>query len=196
MSRFPSTVARVSTLAAVGLLAAMPVTASAAETGSSAQSSAQIVVIDAYTEKIKESAGVAFTCPTNQVLIGRAHGGDENGTTTYYCALILIDAQIAAVSAPTWSGNQKESNSLFSAATDQVLVGRQHSGDENGQTRYATAQLSVGGRAVTLTGRRWTDPQKESSSNSRAGELEVMVGRQHSGDENGQTRYEYARLVG
>ncbi|MEU7835961.1 hypothetical protein [Nonomuraea sp. NPDC049129] len=135
-------------------------------------------------------------CPTDQVLLGRAHFGDENGETTYYCGLILIDGQRVKVGAPSWSEAQRESNSFFAAPQNEVLVGRQHSGDENGPTRYATASLSAWGRTVELTSYRWTPGQREGSSHSKAGDYEVMVGRQHSGDENGQTGYQYARIAG
>ncbi|MEU6718644.1 hypothetical protein ABZ897_44880 [Nonomuraea sp. NPDC046802] len=155
---------------------------------------AEIIIIDGYTETVKESAGIPVACPTNQVLLGRAHSGDENGSTTYYCGLILIDGQQVRVSAPSWSSQQRESNSFFAAPPNEVLVGRQHSGDENGPTRYATASMSVWGRTVELTSYRWSPSQRESNSHSKAGDYEVMTGRQHSGDENGQTRYQYARI--
>ncbi|MEU4226252.1 hypothetical protein AB0F17_18290 [Nonomuraea sp. NPDC026600] len=156
---------------------------------------AEIIIIDGYTQTVKESAGIPVTCPTNQILLGRAHNGDENGNTTYYCGLILIDGQLVQVSAPNWSDSQRESNSFFSAPPNEALIGRQHSGDENGSTRYATASLSAWGRTVELTSYRWTEAQRESNSHSKGGGYEVMVGRQHAGDENGQTRYQYARIA-
>lgn len=156
---------------------------------------AEIIIIDGYTATVKESAGTPVACPTNQVLLGRAHSGDENGNTTYYCGLILIDGQLVKVSAPSWSDAQRESNSFFAAPPNEALTGRQHSGDENGPTRYATASLTAWGRTVELTSYRWTEAQRESSSYSKAGHLEVMVGRQHSVDENGPTRYQYARIA-
>ncbi|MGV9383407.1 hypothetical protein ACWDRB_46860 [Nonomuraea sp. NPDC003707] len=156
---------------------------------------AEIIIIDGYTQTVKESSGIPVTCPTNQVLLGREHFGDENGNTTYYCGLILIDGQQVRVGTPSWSDSQRESNSFFAAPTNEALVGRQHSGDENGPTRYATASLTAWGRTVELTSYRWTPGQRESSSYSKAGEYEVMTGRQHSGDENGQTSYQYARIA-
>ena len=59
----------------------------------------------------------------------------------------------------------------------------------------ATASMTWQGRNVHLTSYRWTASQKESSSHSKAGPEEVMVGRQHNGDENGQTSYQYARVT-
>ncbi|WP_433512989.1 hypothetical protein ACQP2T_56655 [Nonomuraea sp. CA-143628] len=157
---------------------------------------AEIIIIDGYTQTVRESAGIPVACPADQVLLGRAHFGDENGETTYYCGLILIDGQLVKIGAPSWSDAQRESNSSFVAPQNEVLVGRQHSGDENGPTRYAIASMSAWGRTVELTSYRWTPGQRESSSHSKAGDYEVMVGRQHSGDENGQTRYQYARIAG
>ncbi|MFC5828793.1 hypothetical protein [Nonomuraea insulae] len=157
---------------------------------------AEIIIINGYSETVRESTGNPVVCPHNQVLVGRAHSGDENGSTTYYCGMILIDGQVATVSGPSWSEPQRESNSFFTAQGNQVLVGRAHSGDENGPTRYATASMSAGGRAIELTSYRWSPGQRESNSYSKAGDYEVMVGRSHSGDENGQTHYQYARIAG
>ncbi|MEU7900859.1 hypothetical protein AB0B45_49540 [Nonomuraea sp. NPDC049152] len=101
-----------------------------------------IMIIDGYNQTVKESDGVPVTCPANQVLLGRAHSGDKNGNTTYYCGLIFIDVQ---VSAPYWSDAEREGNSSFNAPTGQALVGRLHAGDDNGPTKYATASLTAGG---------------------------------------------------
>ncbi|MFE1553185.1 hypothetical protein [Streptomyces sp. NPDC058718] len=176
-------------LVSTALLSAGLLTATATEA-----QAADVVVIDGYTRTVRESAGTPVECPESQVLIGRSHSGDENGNTTYYCGFILIDGELVQVSGTTWSSSQRESASYFSAPPGTVLVGRQHSGDENGQTRYATASLTWQGQPVQLTGHRWTEAQRESSSHSKAGSSEVMVGREHSGDENGQTRYQYAGI--
>ncbi|MEV5897424.1 hypothetical protein [Nonomuraea fuscirosea] len=53
--------------------------------------------------------------------------------------------------------------------TNQVLLSRQHSGDESGPTRYGTAAMSPWGRTVELTSHRWTAGQRESSSHSKRG---------------------------
>ncbi|QEV57073.1 hypothetical protein CP981_26220 [Streptomyces platensis] len=179
-------------LAAATLLSLGLGTATATEV--SAAPAADVEIIDGYTRTVRESAGIAVECPAYQVLIGRSHSGDENGSTTYYCGFILIYGELVHVSPPTWSSAQRESNSFFAAAPHKALVGRVHSGDENGSTRYATASMTWQGRPVTLTSYRWTPGQRESSSHSRAGAGEVMTGRQHNGDENGQTFYQYARV--
>ncbi|MFB7504824.1 hypothetical protein [Streptomyces broussonetiae] len=192
MSHFSRMTRAALALASAALLSGGLATATAAEAHAAAT---EIIIIDGYTQTVKESSGFPVLCPTNQVLLGRSHSGDENGNTTYYCGLILIDGQQVRVSPPTWSSSQRESNSFFAASANQVLVGRQHSGDENGPTKYATATMSAGGREVELTSHRWSPGQRESSSYSKSGDDEVMVGRQHSGDENGQTRYQYARIA-
>ncbi|WHM40849.1 hypothetical protein [Streptomyces sp. BPTC-684] len=175
-------------LLSVGLGTAMATQAHAA-------AAASVIIYDGYSQTVqRESAGTPVSCPTNQVLLGREHHGDENGSTTYYCGLIIIDGQLVQVGAPNWSGSQRESNSFFTAPGGEALVGRVHSGDENGYTRYATASLTVGGRPVDITSYRWTGGQTESSSYSRASDGEVMVGRSHYGDEKGQTTYEYAKV--
>lgn len=193
MSKFSRATKRAMAVVGAGLLSGGLITLTATEANAS---TAEIIIIDGYTQTVKESSGTPVLCPTNQVLLGRSHSGDENGNTTYYCGLILIDGQQVRVGPPTWSASQRESNSFFSAPKDHVLVGRQHTGDENGSTKYATATMTAGGRTVELTSYRWTHGQKESHSHSKAGAYEVMVGRQHSGDENGSTHYQYARIVG
>jgi hypothetical protein len=194
VTHFSRTTRRALALVSAALLSAGLGTATATEASAAAQS--DIVIIDGHTQTVRESAGTPVECPADQVLLGRAHSGDENGLTTYYCGLILIDGQTVQVSPPTWSASQRESGSFFAAPPNQVLVGRQHSGDENGPTRYATASMSAGGRTVELTSYHWTPGQRESSSYSKAGPHEVMVARQHSGDENGQTHYQYAQIAG
>lgn len=189
MKLFSRLARRAGALVGVGLASAGLVTVTAPE------AAAETIVIDGYTQTVVESSGTPVLCPANQVLLGQSHSGDENGSTTYYCGLLLIDGQMAQVSAPTWSTDQRESNSFFTAPADQVLVGRQHTGDENGSTRYATATLSAWGRTVELASYRWTPAQRESGSYAKAGDYEVMVGRQHSGDETGQTRYQFARIA-
>lgn len=154
-----------------------------------------IRIIATNPQTIKESSGIAFVCPANNVMIGRAHSGDENGNTTYYCARILIDGFLVTVNAGPWTDAQKESSSSFTAPEDEVIIGRLHGGDENGNTQYRTAYLTVNGRELTLLNRHTVGPYRESSSSSTAGAGELMVGRSHSGDENGSTYYQYATLT-
>ncbi|MEU6424926.1 hypothetical protein ABZ860_03440 [Microbispora sp. NPDC046973] len=172
--------------AAAAVTAASPASASA--------SAVTISVRQGYSETVREWAD-AFTCPTNQVLTGRSHYGDENKATTYYCSWIFINGEQVQVHMGDWTYAQKENHSSYVAPLDQALVGRWHQGDENGSTRYRTAALYWQGRQVRLTGAYWTGEYKESSHITQAGYNQVMTGRSHDGDENGKTRYQYATVT-
>ncbi|WP_214416068.1 hypothetical protein [Sphaerisporangium fuscum] len=176
--------------AALAALATAPAVAMAP-----AAMAATVKIQLATTSTVKEASGARFTCPGDQVLTGRSHSGDENGYTTYYCSKILIDDVPVQVTTGSWSPSQRESASLYETAADQALVGRWHSGDENGSTQYLPGSLSWQGRPVHLITRLWTSTMKESSHSSRAGSFQVMTGRWHSGDENGSTQYQYAYVT-
>ncbi|WP_329181645.1 hypothetical protein [Streptomyces sp. NBC_01477] len=183
--------------AAVGALGVLVTTlGTGVATAKPAGPTGVIRIIAGVPQTITESNGTAFQCPTNYVMIGRAHSGDENGGTTYYCARILIDGYQVTVNPEPWTNGQKESTSSFTAPEDEVIIGRQHSGDENGNTSYRTAYLTYQGRELTLQNQHTVGPYRESSSSSTAAAGELMVGRSHSGDENGNTYYQYAALVG
>lgn len=143
------------------------------------------------TSTVKESAGVWFTCPTNQVLTGRSHSGDENGYTTYYCSSITVNDQpVQHVVLGLWSGPLKESSSTYVAPNDQAIVGRWHSGDENGSTKYLAGMFFWQGQQLRFSSApTWSGALKESKHSWRAGSGQVMIGRQHQGDENGTTKY-------
>jgi len=147
-----------------------------------------------YSQTVSESIA-QFNCPPNQVLTGRTHIGDENRPTTYYCSTIFINNEQVTVHSGDWSGAQRESRSNYVAPLDQALVGRWHSGDENGLTRYRTGALYWQNRQVRLTGAAWTGQYQESSHTTYAGDNQVMTGRMHSGDENGKTWYQYATVA-
>ncbi|MFI6451013.1 hypothetical protein ACIBF6_05620 [Streptosporangium amethystogenes] len=136
-----------------------------------------------------------FVCSAGEVLIDRAHWGDENGWTRYRCGQIRIDGEAVTVQTGNWSYGIKESNSYFAAPADQVLIGRRHQGDENGLTWYLAGTLHWRGSPVRLTSRQWTAAMTESNHSSQAFAPLVMTGRQHQGDENGRTFYEYSRVT-
>jgi peptidyl-Asp metalloendopeptidase len=138
----------------------------------------------------RESNGTFFTCPSAQVMVGRAHAGDENGTTSYNCCNAFHNGVQAVPFGQVWSNNIKESSSIpYTCPGGTVLVGRYHSGDENGTTRYSCAFLDFGGvtRYPDANTCAWSSGLRESSSNYVCAFDRVMVGRQHSGDENGTT---------
>ncbi|GAA3273470.1 hypothetical protein [Streptomyces lavendulae] len=112
--------------------------------------------------------------------------------TTYFCGWVKINGVRAQVGELEWSDYLPENRFDFTAPPSKVLVGRHHYGDENDPTKYAFASLLWHGEEVSMTSFRETTPLKESSSNSKGAEGEVMVGRKHTGDENGLTVSRYA----
>ncbi|MEU1722807.1 hypothetical protein ACNF49_40255 [Actinomadura sp. ATCC 39365] len=137
-----------------------------------------------------------FLCPTNEVLIGREHIGDENADTTYWCGRIYIDnEQVTTLRLSFLGSTEPENESFFVTQAHQALTGRSHDGDENGYTSYYTGALFWQGKVVKLVDRHWVTYPRESNHSTKAGALEVMTGRWHSGDENGQTGYEFATVT-
>ena len=95
-----------------------------------------------------------------------------------------------------------ERNGYFEAPYGYVIVGRAHSGDENGQTRYKYGKVYVSNgttkKAVLMYDLVIEGPFKESNGANGYGWAAknggyMMVGRQHTGDENGDTRVYYKR---
>ena len=149
------------------------------------------------TSGMKES-GSYFLCPSNTVMTGRYHKGDENGQTQYeYATLKAVDVNGNLVSGTItvedvkWDSSIKESSGNgYDAPANRVIVGRQHKGDENGQTRYATAKILFNGKPAILVNRIPSNTVKESKGIwVTAGSKQFMTGRHHSGDENGITTY-------
>jgi hypothetical protein len=94
----------------------------------------------------------------------------------------------------------KESNSSFSAPSGQVLVGRMHTGDENGNTTYKYAPLIADPNSgidlqYKLQNTTWTAGIKQSNLNYAAPDGWVIVGRKHDGDENGNTSFQISQVV-
>ncbi|PTL81065.1 hypothetical protein [Vitiosangium sp. GDMCC 1.1324] len=69
-------------------------------------------------------------------------------------------------------------------------IGRAHDGDENGNTRYRPARVTLNGRAIEVIDSKTSNTIKESSGIWYTTETRhVMTGRMHKGDENGNTQY-------
>jgi hypothetical protein len=154
------------------------------------------------SQSLKEKNS-SFLCPTNTVMTGRYHGGDENGQTQYeYATLKAIDgsgnpvAGTITVEDVRWENSFKESSGGgYDALTGRVIVGRQHSGDENGQTKYATAIVKFNAQSTIIGNGINSSNIKESSGTwFRTDQNRVITGRHHSGDENGQTYYGSATI--
>lgn len=143
-----------------------------------------------WSAGIKESSGTYYTCPSSKVMTGRRHSGDENGTTYYHCCNAYRSGVQAVPYSLVWSSNIKESSgTAYTCPSAKVLVGRRHSGDENGYTIYQCAYLDFGGATYYTDSSTcsWSSGQKESSSNYVCAYARVLTGRQHAGDENGTT---------
>lgn len=95
--------------------------------------------------------------------------------------------------------SMKEPYSKFVCAADNVLIGRHHVGDENGNTTYKSAPLVVFGKPtlkVETKDHKWHNWIKESSGTyfvAPAGR--IITGREHRDDENGHTRYRTSVVV-
>ena len=149
------------------------------------------VVATGWSTSQRES-GSYFVCPTNQVMIGRIHRGDENGQTQYQCGLVKNDGHTFEVPGSTaqWSSwCDKESSCTYICPPGKIMTGRQHNGDENGETRYQCAEVHHNGLKINYRSSHWSASIKESNSNYNCPSNTAMVGRYHDGDENGQTGY-------
>lgn len=88
-----------------------------------------------------------YSCPIDQVLIGRSHEGDERETTRYLCASLYTGdtspRNLLTVKQGKWSEEipEKEHEGRFTCPVNEVLVGRAHKGDENNTTRYLCGTL-------------------------------------------------------
>lgn len=143
---------------------------------------------------IRESSS-DFKCPDNQFLIGRIHIGDENADTRYLCGLLVPAvslAPLATIARQPESAGSSQSRTDFECPDGQVLVGRRHNGDENGQTYYTCGVVSIAGYRLKL-GERIALGVKESLGAFACPPGTFMTGMQHRGDENEMTNY-YCRV--
>ncbi|MFJ4478778.1 hypothetical protein [Streptomyces xanthochromogenes] len=137
-----------------------------------------------------------FRAPGSEVLVGRKHQGDEAGRTYYKTGKVMQDGVYLQTANVVASDPVAEyDGTRYVAPAGRVLVGRSHSGDENGTTRYYHAQvLDKSGTPLTVVHGTWSNSQKESDSSFVAPADQVLVGRRHIGDENGTTEYLTATL--
>lgn len=151
--------------------------------------------------KMSESGG-EFLCPADTVMTGRSHSGDENKDTMYeYASLKAVDANGHSVSGKitveevAWEDEVTESDHDFKAPANRVIVGRKHSSDENGKTRYATAVVRFNGMATTTVDSITSSEITESDGTwFNTDRDRVITGRSHHGDENGDTTYTSSKI--
>ena len=94
--------------------------------------------------------------------------------------------------------------SSYKAIKGYVIVGRKHTGDENGLTYYLTGKPKifdvdlcneVHEARIAVLDRYNSDSFKQSNLNFTCEGNNVIVGRTHTGDENGVTTFVYAELA-
>lgn len=157
-----------------------------------------------WDSSIKESSGNGYDAPANRVIVGRQHKGDENEQTQYATAIIKIDGKTTTLEEGINSPSIKESSGIwFKTDENRVMTGRHHSGDENGQTYYTSAKVTINysstepapeGTIIVPNVRTESANMKESGSSFMCPSGTIMTGRAHTGDENGNTQYEYSTL--
>ena len=128
-----------------------------------------------YHGDISESSGFYFTCPKDNVILYRWHGGSENGSTKYayaplklkaiyksdypslygtYTADIVPKNYSIHIDSTYWTGEMKESDTYGATKGLQVQngwawTGRYHY-DENGATKYQVGRivLTINGKTI------------------------------------------------
>ena len=131
----------------------------------------------------------------NQVMIGHRHDGVDNYSYPYLCARILQNGNQVFLGFPVrdlWSSWRKESSSSFTCPSGEVMIARQHVGDENFNTRYMCT--SFVSRGIHVDTPQWSEDMKESNSHYVCPTNQVMTGRSHVGGEDGMTKYRCSTL--
>lgn len=174
---------------------------------------AKIVYVNNSDEiKVKESKS-NITLGNGEVIISRSHKGDENGETTYKTAKVFLELENNEERIPletlydnadgtdaTKTISLKESDGQWAYIEDCTIVGRKHTGDENANTVYSFAKFQFSSEIRTdsvfkLEFEEVIDTAPQSKNNSHF-EMEGyhLVGRMHSGDENGKTVCKFAKF--
>lgn len=136
-----------------------------------------------------------FTCGTDQIIIYRAHRGDETKPRTdYICATFKHGSTELNVKNDAWTDWFPENKGeWFTCPQDTVMTGREHKGDETGDTRYRCGQLMKGTQQMSIhKSTEWSDALDEHNHGFLCKIGTFMVGRWHEGDEKDDTRYRCA----
>jgi len=146
-----------------------------------------------------------YNAAKNSIIVGRMHNGDENGYTYYrtgkpeiiYTSTPIRDIKIELIKGETTDA-QKQSNSNFEYSVPQVIIGRTHSGDENGYTHLTVATLKVDDNYIIKKGSIQEVVKVQESSGKWAffkdsnGNYLPMTGIKHKGDENENSTYSFS----
>lgn len=148
-----------------------------------------------------------FVCPPSTVMTGRWHNCwnksgikcDENGNSSVYCRRIEANGKAFSVGEGTWSSGIKENaGTAFLCPQNTVMTGRRHDCknkgekcDETGDTRYLCSPLTYDGKPVPVdpNAGSWSSPMTESRSQFVCPDNQILNGRKHTKDENGDTTY-------
>lgn len=167
---------------------------------------------------ISKESNSEFICPEGTVMTGRMHRGDDNGPTQYeYATLKAVDRNGSVIKGGIvrivpvfqrdnnsyWTKPIKESDGIWAGESSSglVMIGRKHSGDENGYTSYMLGYVNYNGKPTgtirnlkseygEFGNKCWETRAYEAEGiffKTREGE--VLVQRMHDGDEKKATFY-------
>ncbi|MFJ4375659.1 hypothetical protein ACIP1T_24005 [Pseudomonas japonica] len=157
----------------------------------------EVTLVRGEWENVKNESETDFKCQSHQVLSARAHYGDENKDTDYRCVTPMQDGKALQVGTPRKSTGQTENDSRIICPINTVMTGREHKGDENKATHHWCAPVSdYQGQPMNVMPGAWSSAFRESAHNFECPGEQVLIGRSHDGDENKETRYRCATLVG
>lgn len=153
----------------------------------------------------KESNSSFYSKTATGNLTSRQHKGDENGSTICgFSDLVLPQTEFLPQIKRIVLGTPqkitvKESDSNVQCNDGEVIIGRSHIGDENGDTTYTIAKVYIELKESNIlcscrTVNKEQMTCKESSNVLMSKSGKSIVGRQHYGDENKNTTYTFANL--
>ncbi len=141
-----------------------------------------------------------YTCNKFTVKLGSVDGTCYRNCYGYF----YLHMSYASTLTSRKESNFKNDANVTTCSGNKILVGRYHSGDENGtsqlkcgtfhvhsseNTSTSSCYSGLYGFTVTVENTYWTDWKGEKGSSFNAPYGYVIIGREHSGDERGKTRY-------
>ncbi|OCR24116.1 hypothetical protein AFK24_15230 [Pseudomonas syringae] len=103
----------------------------------------QLKTSDAEWQKMDDESSHTYNCPTDKVMTGREHVGDENEPTSYQCSTV-IDAwgnAMRVVVDSEWTNAGLAHETDFECPANKVIASRKHIGDEEEPTYFKCASL-------------------------------------------------------